>query len=368
MPTICEILGYPTEDRSPTAESSRRSRLCPYTGRLCDGGGNRNQSVIRLDDGMHDELRAYFGGADSVHAGVCSIRTKLEEPPWIVCPNRLVSLGEGTKGLSSIGKSARDAVLDCCGFLEGTHIGVWRELSFNYKREVPDKGIVGDFKYRLDYLLMPLATVRFEDAVQDVGMLPDEFARLIECGGHSVITRRGERYIEKYPQGAPVLVELMTCSTSGGNKQKRTQIAQAFEDCILRGNHNAPSINQRQVVGRMITQLLVKSQASLHWGGRTVWVLQDRLVDYISATTALDLGALKSDRVSEVNMLALSYGDRWEEGTRALGKSNLYSDLINDDAGERPSFRDVLLGAVFPPRSLFIQKLLSSQMSGEFVC
>ena len=90
--------------------------------------------------------------------------------------------------------------------------------------------------------------------------------------GHTFAQRNGEIYIEDFPVGNPVIVEVMTSSTSGGNKKKRSCIPQAFEDCMLGKSHLAPSINYRQVWARMASQLIVKSQAAMAWNGKTIWV------------------------------------------------------------------------------------------------
>lgn len=46
-------------------------------------------------------------------------------------------------------------------------------------------------------------------------------------------------WIDDFPADPVVIVEIMTSSTSGGDKNKRTQIGMAFEDAVLdRTNHN----------------------------------------------------------------------------------------------------------------------------------
>jgi hypothetical protein len=48
-------------------------------------------------------------------------------------------------------------------------------------------------------------------------------------------------------------------------------------------------INYRQVVSRMLIQLIAKSHAADVWGARMVWVIQDVLYDYMQRTTKLEL-------------------------------------------------------------------------------
>jgi len=44
----------------------------------------------------------------------------------------------------------------------------------------------------------------------------------------------------------------------------------AFEDAVLGKPHQGPGINYRQVWARMVSQLVVKSEVGLAWGGKTI--------------------------------------------------------------------------------------------------
>jgi hypothetical protein len=48
MPSIFELFGFPVDDRSPEVEQIRKSRQCPFMDAICDGGGNRYQTKIKL--------------------------------------------------------------------------------------------------------------------------------------------------------------------------------------------------------------------------------------------------------------------------------------------------------------------------------
>jgi len=50
MPTIFELFGFPLHDRSEIADKTRRSAFCPFMEDRCDGGGNRNQTKIYIND------------------------------------------------------------------------------------------------------------------------------------------------------------------------------------------------------------------------------------------------------------------------------------------------------------------------------
>ena len=70
----------------------------------------------------------------------------------------------------------------------------------------------------------------------------------------------------------------------------------------------SPGVNIRQVWARMASQLVVKSQIVNQWGGRTIWVVQDALTEYIGNNTGIRLDELKSTdwSLGEVNVLACS--------------------------------------------------------------
>ena len=112
----------------------------------------------------------------------------------------------------------------------------------------------------------------------------------------------------------PIIVEIMTASTSGGNRAERTDIQSAFCDAVLYAEGNlsergqSPGVNIRQVWARMASQMIVKSQIANSWGGCTIWVVQDALMDYIGSNTGLRLDALASSdwEAGEVNVISSS--------------------------------------------------------------
>lgn len=301
MPKIFELFGYPISDKNPKVCESRRRAFCPFMSETCDGGGNRFQAEINLS--THPELKKFFSGMRKVQAGICSIQLHDNESPWIICPRRLFYPNQLAPS------DVQKILFSKCNFPKGTILGVWSEVKIKYKANGRR-----NFDYTFDYIFMPL--------------------------------------VEYKPAGAPVIVEVMTSSTSGGNKKIRSTIPQAFEDCILEKNHTAPGINYRQVWARMVSQLLVKSQVAMAWGGKAIWIIQDLLADYISSTTALDLENFLSDTTDEVNILAFSHGD-----TRKNFK--LYSGTIRPATKiQRPCFQDIISASICPPRQVLISALI----------
>jgi len=216
---------------------------------------------------------------------------------------------------------------------------------------------------------MPIGNIELEAALERTGISE----RKLLDSGFSMSRRGGVKYVEDFPIGAPLVVEVMTSSISGGNKKKRTTVAQAFEDAILGGvdAHVAPGINYRQVWARMVSQLIVKSEASVSWGGKTIWVLQDVLADYISSSTALDLQGFLSEYTSEVNILSFSYGGAYRgsgDGIAELDLGELFAGPIRPPgATSEQGFQDMIRAPVVPPRSSLTRALASKRSTNIIV-
>jgi len=75
----------------------------------------------------------------------------------------------------------------------------------------------------------------------------------------------------------------------------------------LRGAVKSPyTPNYRQVFGRMASQLFAKSEVAASWGGKTIWVLQDVLLEYIQQTTAFKPEPFVGKKEGNVNMVVYS--------------------------------------------------------------
>ncbi len=353
MSKICELFGYPVTDKSSSVQESRRKAFCPFTSATCDGGGNRFQSEINLS--AHPELQKFFSGMDKVSSGICSIQLRDREPPWIICPRRLFYMGKSATAKIFGGKT-QTVLLNKCNFPKGTRIGVWSEVKIKYVRG-EEKPVT--FDYTFDYVLMPLATISARRAVEATNLPWAQLKRVIAENNFAVVNKDAEFFIDDFPVGAPVIVEVMTSSTSGGNKKIRTTIPQSFEDCVLGRTHLAPGINYRQVWARMASQLIVKSQAATHWNGKAIWIVQDLLADYISSSTALNLKNFLSDTTNEVNILSFAHDAE---------KFSLYAGSIRpaDDYHVRPCFQDIILASVCPPRHVLISALCKKIRANVF--
>ncbi|MDQ3507193.1 MAG: hypothetical protein M3494_04135 [Actinomycetota bacterium] len=307
-------------------------------------------------------MKDYFEGRESVPSGVCSIQPREGRRPWIVCPRRLLVLGREGVGDRAHQNFAESMLMRHSGFSPGERLGVWPEVKV---RHVSGSGDARkSFDYTFDYVVMPLRSIEMELAGSIVGIGRESRLREVLLAASFSLSRRdGVEYVDDFPQGDPLVVEIMTSSTSGGNKRKRTTVPQAFEDAVLKGieGHTAPSINYRQVWARMVSQLIVKSEAGAEWGGKTVWILQDALADYISSSTALNLRRFRSDRTSEVNIMSLSYGDAYEaghEGVAELTQGELFSGPARPPgSSSEQGFQDMIRAPTIPPKNVLLRSL-----------
>lgn len=309
MAVVAELYGLALDETINVQEC--RTAQCPYMGGLCDGGGNRNMARVPAAD---PSLGPFFDRAVGQRSGgwlpcgVCSVRLPRNHATWAICPRRLLAfdrsgvLGAHAKLIKQIFKLA--------GYRSGDEVDVWSEVSLS---DVGEDG--AKFDFRLDYVL-----------------------------------RKAK------PESPPVIVEVMTCSTSGGNRAKGIDIQGAFRRAVVFANTpatepvEAPGVNVRQVWARMASQLIAKSQAANSWGGRTIWVVQDLLADYIRSNTALPLDALRQPdwNPSEVNMLVADLS----------GPVAFYAGPIRPSDSSRACWMD-LLGAAHVPTLHGIEQQLA---------
>jgi hypothetical protein len=353
MPKIFELFGYPLTDNSDGAKQARTTAHCSFMGRPCDGGGNRYSSQLKLTSfpGLAKVFKLE-ADIEVVPAGICSIKPQPEARPWIVCPRRLLALHRvSTPGVSTYQAQSEDKLLTLLEYPPGTRVGIWAEVNLAYREEV--RGQMKKFDYAFDYILVPLGRVTRAKAEQITDLSWAKLRPRLEENGFTIAQRNGETFVEDFPVGSPSIVEIMTSSTSGGNKAKRTTIANAFEDALLGVEHVAPGINYRQVWARMVSQLIVKSEVALHWGGKTIWIVQDVLVDYICSSTALDIRKFLAERSGEVNMLSLAYGKHANDpqGVIELSVDGFFAGPITSttERNAKPSFSDMVRTPVKPP-------------------
>lgn len=297
MPRIAEIYCQGTLN-NPNLVDLVRSQHCTIRDAKCDGGGNRYSSNIDVSSSRLSEVVA----EQEICSSVCSIDAAGEKN-WIVCPRRLFYLG-GASGKTDPQNALKKFVKDKSE-LTGK-IAWWKEVKF---RSSDNQG--NSFNHTFDYVL-------------------------------ASYDRRNSKVLS-----APVIVEVMTASTSGGNKKKETTIPLAFQNLIMSGQHSAPGINYRQVWGRMISQFFVKSQVAANWGGKTFWIIQDSLLEYIQSSTAFEFEELRSEDSNEINLISVGFTKN-ADGNPLLGpqKINMASGVL--PAALRSGFMSIL-GTPFVP-------------------
>lgn len=303
MATIAELYGHPLG--SPESLGNLPSAACPFMQAVCNGGGNRDMADLSLiqDPGLRARFDRPIIALGKASCAICSVQSGPDG--HIICPNRLFYLG--SNGTAKHQQTLR-LVCEKAGFRPGDQIGYWREVTVS-KRDARKRS----FNYRLDYVL--------RKALQ------------------------GNSY------GPPMIVEIMTCSTSGGDRNKGTDIGTAFRKAILANGANSiesPGVNIRQVWARMASQLIVKSQAALAWNGRAFWIIQDTLADYITKNTGLELEKLRTDAPDEVNIIVST-----EDPAIA---PKFYAGPIGPK-GNRPTFSDILKAPFLPTLEDFVSRL-----------
>lgn len=362
MSKIFEIFGYRLEDDSQEAQQHRSMAWCPFMNSLCDGGGNRYSTMIELTNGEHEELRSRYPELKKLMPGVCSLQVENNKSPWIVCPRRLLALGRENKDVRQHGRQVENKVMNYLNYPSSTKLGVWSEVNLIYRDKIDGNSIT--FDYAFDYVIMPLKNIELSELMEKVLRIENSprstrsFIRLLTKHGYQI----ENNVVLDFPLGKPAIIEIMTSSTSGSNKINRTQIAQAFEDALIGRTHTAPGINYRQVWSRMVGQLFVKSEVASAWGGSTIWVLQDRLVEYMDATTRLDMSKLIRETIDEVNILSFSYPDKYSEqplGVVELSDAVLYAGKIAATVeNDSPNFIDIVRAAVLPPYVSLLNNLI----------
>lgn len=367
MSKIFELFGYRLDAWGPEAEENCKTAWCPFMDAECDGGGNRYLSQLNLNN--NPELAKRFPGKSVVQAGICSLSVREGEQPWIVCPRRLLSLRKNSSQLNHQ-DHVKDQLLKYMELPQGITHRAWSEVKMKVGTTTDDDERKF-FDYTFDYVVAGSKKIQLSEAAKIIGLSENKTLKIAESNGFT-LAKRGDYWIEDFPSDPVVIVEIMTSSTSGGDKNKRTQIGMAFEDAVLNpGIHNGPGINYRQVWARMVSQLIVKSEVGIAWNGKTIWLIQDVLADYISSSTALDLSKYLNEKSNEVNILAFSYGEDIKsepvnDEILHLENSKFYSGPIatgsNKDS-DRGGFVDILKIGAAPPKNHLWKSLFQKSPS-----
>lgn len=353
MSKIFELYGYPVDTWDNNAWENLKSAHCPFMNAECDGGGNRFSSGISLSHGHG--LRSFFNQElNRIQAGVCSLQLREGAPPWIVCPRRLLNFRFNGGDLQTV---LRERLYTHAGLKKRTKYNVWSEVKM--KCEVTEGNKTDLFDYTFDYVIASTCRKSLNYVANLINKSSTQAKRLLENLDATLIYNNGQYWFDDFPDGPPVIIEVMTSSTSGGNERNRTQVGQVFEDTIyeLAGREitpDGPGINYRQVWARMVSQLLVKSQIGVAWGGMTFWIIQDLLADYISKTTALDLNHFLSQEPSEVNLISGGYNRAINPRSRGgqlidIPDIKMFAGPVSMKRNDEEDFSDIVKLGCTPP-------------------
>lgn len=360
MPKFYEVYGNDVCDQSPNVIAERRLAYCPFTESTCDGGGNRHQTKIRIEG---SSLKNKFSSdLTSIIPGICSIQYGKEV--WIVCPRRLLGFKASSMPPEinqSLKKHEREALIKA-GVPCGIELGVWSEVYLQYGDD--DSSI----KYHFDFVIAPISrSTSFEEMLKShkITLESDikELKKAAKKGRYLAGRFVSEEPVPILPDlASPIIIEVMTASTSGSDTEAGTDIAASFTDAILGKEYNCPGINKRQVWGRMATQLFAKSALAEAWGGKTIWLVQDQLLKNIELTTKLKVENTKESRNGTVNFLSMKY----IPGTKGVN-SVRFSSYSEKSAGL--SFKgnkectDILLPKMYPEKKELLKSVLRQELS-----
>lgn len=289
----------------------------------------------------------------------------------MVCPNRLFALDSvdppDIRHFAELSPAVQ-YVLSAMGAtpaIAGLPIGVWREIAISDKR--------GNkvFDYRFDFIVNPIAEMTVTEFAADWSLDPRPVARAFR--------RARTLFAAKRTTGFPIIVEVMTASTSGSDDERGTGMKPAFLsawDAVMTNSpvvQDAPGVNIRQVWGRMASQLIAKSEAGEHWGGRTVWLMQDLLLRYIHDTTGLSRSSETNGTtlplpLKAANVISFRLGDEPGEGnTRPIELDRFIANEIPDmhDVLGEPTMHGILHAPFIPDPGVMAIKLLEGQQRAK---
>ena len=331
----------------------------------CDGGGNRYQTKIKLTPA--EPLTRYFdAGIKEVVPGVCSIQAGGDL--WVVCPRRLLAArsdGAGTPPVNQALQGYERDLLLSAGLPQGVDLGIWAEVSLRQKGAED-----ADINYHFDYVAAPLVPMTLYEALAKLelasGQVEDEISDLMAAAKKSGYYADRKTNLANTPAlfpnlASPFILEVMTASTSGSDTEKGTDMRSAFRDALLYDAHVSPSINKRQVWGRMVTQLFAKTALAKEWKGQAIWIIQDELLRNIELTTRLRAEAVADATERNINLVVMHY-ETLPDSKRALSfKRRLAGDAGIDFSGN-DTFTDILLPKTAPAKIELLRAILRRKL------
>jgi len=332
---IAELFGHRVEELAfELPPENLISRHCPFTDKICDVSANRGDRAYfdRMSSCVNDEdrllLEQHYRSHD-IPLGICTVSTQRRyettSKPWIICPKRMMEL-------RAMPPVILPEVKNLIPIAPGTDVRCWWEFKFaSNERSEEDEASGRFFEFTFDYILMP---VDWSDG-----------------GDHPRLV------------GPPYILEIMTSSTRGGGlTEHMSDVLSLRQQRSLRGSVKSPyTPNYRQVFGRMASQLFAKSEVAAAWGGKTIWILQDVLLDYIQQTTAFNPTPFLDKEDGNVNMVVyrLDHNQQSDQFDLVYDKTLTGNSRVDDP--DAPDFTSMLGIGYIPPLTLLKSTLERTQ-------
>ncbi|WP_182212501.1 NotI family restriction endonuclease [Stenotrophomonas acidaminiphila] len=316
MAKIAELFGWRVDEEALLEPHANWLTCnCPFTGKVCDVSANRGDRAYFDPNGpaITDDDRAIYAKhytATRTPLGICTVSTKrrfeAKSKPWIICPKRMMELHTSPPVMLPEVKAL-------IPIKPGADVRCWWEFKFASSDDSEENELAGRFfEFTFDYILMEVDWS--------------------EGGDHPKLI------------GAPYILEIMTSSTRGGGLTEHMADVLALRDQrSLRGAVKSPyTPNYRQVFGRMASQLFAKSEAAASWGGKTIWILQDVLLEYIQQTTAFRPEPFMDKKDGNVNMVVyrMDENPQTKQYDLAYDKTLVGNSRVDDAAA--PDFTSML--------------------------
>jgi hypothetical protein len=361
MPKFFEIFGLRASDLNEVGLLEIKTSICPFTGCLCDGGGNRHQTKITFSP-EHGLRSIFHDTLTSIVPAVCSIDYGKNQ--WVVCPRRLMGFKNEYFAIPPTNHFLQDHEKDAltqAGLKSGIEYGIWSEVYLQYA--IDDTEI----DYHFDFIIAPIRRdIPISLLGEEYQTSPLELLDLAKCAKTGKILEGNAKtgILKAVPDLAePLIIEVMTASTSGSNTAAGTNISAAFMNLILGRDYQGPGINKRQVWGRMATQLFAKSALAEFWGGKTYWLVQDQLLHNIELTTKLKITEGKDLTSGTINFISMKYCDQ-EKLQRPLIKLDKVARVKSGISFQGDgSCSDILLPKAFPPKLWLLKGMLRRNLA-----
>lgn len=344
-------------------KSKLTSGDCPLSYDTCDGGGNRHQTKLNAAD-VSQLFLSEKQECKALIPAICSL--DYGDDIWVVCPRRLFAFPKNLNGkvdtLKKLNKHEREILFEA-GYKEGDVLGVWPEVYLKYSSEE------SEINYHFDYVVSKIEenTLTLGEFLEKCSAKTKQEINYIKKGlrENGLINPRAkdsEKILYSPNLDDFCILEVMTASTSGSNTSKGTDIKSVYKKMLNDEPYDCPGINKRQVWGRMATQLFAKSALAEHWGAKTYWVVQDKLLNNIALTTKLRLGSSQSSQ-SLINFIELSYS---KTDLSVMNVSNHFNIDAGIDFKGDGTCADILLAKESPSKADLLKCMAKTKLAAVF--